>query len=78
MGLMDDIRAHDVSGNRARCSVEAMVAGVTGDDRADLMDALADHTVPATAIARAMQARGFDVKGGAVARHRRGACACPR
>jgi hypothetical protein len=78
MGLLDDIRAHDTVGNRPRCRVELVLAEVTGDDLADLRTALADFTVPATAIANAIKARGHDLNAGSIARHRRGACACPR
>jgi len=78
MGLLDDIRAHDTTGNRARCRVQSILSTVEGEDHDDLMDALKDGMVPATAIAAALQARGYDVNGGSVARHRRGACVCPR
>jgi ribosomal protein L12E/L44/L45/RPP1/RPP2 len=78
MGLLDDIRAHDTSGNRQRCRVQVILSSIEGDDRDDLVAALKDGMVPATAIAAALQARGHDVNGGSVARHRRGACVCPR
>jgi hypothetical protein len=78
MGLLDEIRAHDTTGNRPRCRVEVVLAEVTGDDLADLRTALADYTVPGTAIANAMKSRGYDLPAGSIARHRRGACACPR
>jgi hypothetical protein len=46
------------------------------EERAELDEALASR-VASEAIARAMEKRGHTIKYQTIARHRRGACACP-
>lgn len=47
------------------------------EDAADLDAVLADATIPASAIAKALQARGVPIKQQTVTRHRQRDCSCP-
>lgn len=46
-------------------------------DAADLELVLADATIPASAIAKALQARAIPIKQQTVTRHRQRDCSCP-
>jgi hypothetical protein len=46
-------------------------------DAADLTRLLADVRVQSSAIARALQGRGYPIKAPTVSRHRRRGCDCP-
>jgi hypothetical protein len=61
---------------RPRCTMGLVVEALDDADRADLARLLADRSVPATLISRALIARGFGVKPLTVQRHRRGDCGC--
>jgi hypothetical protein len=56
------------------CGVALLV--LSPEERAELDEALASR-VASEAIARAMEKRGHTIKYQTIARHRRGACACP-
>jgi hypothetical protein len=77
MGLLDDIQAESHSGPE-QCSVAALIESLTGTDRTDLTAALADPSIPHTAITRALNKRGHNMHEKRVAAHRRGDCACAR
>lgn len=75
MGLLDDIKAArpKVGG---RCSIPGFLDSLPAQDRADVVAALADPAIAATAIAKVLQARGHAVSASSLQRHRRGACLC--
>lgn len=76
MSLLDDVRAAGAS--RPTCRIAHLLEEL-GDDLADeLRDVLAVpiHEAGHLAIARALNARGYDVTERVIARHRKGECAC--
>lgn len=78
--LLDDIRAESQP-RGSRCSVSATLNAETipAAVRADLAVALADpEHYTGGAIARALRRRDVDLAEGAIQRHRRGDCRCPR
>lgn len=74
MTLLDDIGAAQRRPGPKGCGVSSVLASLDAKDRADLEAALADPTYQGQAIARALTARGFDVAGLTVQRHRNGVC----
>jgi len=77
MGLLADIQAEAPSGPD-KCSVSILLDALDEADRKDLEAALADGSIPHTAISRALTKRGHDMHDKRVAAHRRGECACAR
>lgn len=75
MGLLDDIAAEQRHGGTS-CRVAGVLEAMTEDDRADLLQAI-KLGLQASSISRALRARGWDVAGNTIARHRRGECRCP-
>lgn len=71
--------AEEVAANLARPGPRCTFTRIDLDreDRADLDRLLADATVPASAISRALIARGFGIKQQTVTRHRQRECSCP-
>lgn len=71
--------AEEVAANLARPGPRCAFALLTLDqeDRADLDRLVADATVPASAISRALIARGHGIKQQTVTRHRQRECSCP-
>lgn len=57
------------------CSVSLLEQALDPAGLAELHEALAS-TVDGAAIARALTARGYDIKANALQRHRRRECAC--
>jgi len=60
------------------CVVERIREGLQGQDAKDFEAALTDPAVYSTALTAVLRARGFNVARGAINRHRRGECGCPR
>lgn len=60
MGLRDEIAAHTQRCGR-KSTFDTVIAVLSPEDAADLRAALADPTVPATRIWRALRARGFEL-----------------
>ena len=77
MTLLDDIKA-ETTGAGPRCTVALLLAGLTDDDRADLTAALANPSIPSSAIHRVLHKRGYAIADTTLHRHRRGTCRCPR
>lgn len=74
--LIDELRAAAVP-RRMACRFAAIYEALSDADAADLRAALADETIPTSAIARVLAGRGHEVSGHTVGRHRRGECRCP-
>lgn len=75
MGLLDEIM--DEKPLKARlCSVRQLLDRMETQEQADLETALEDVMIQATVIARVLERKGHNIKSAAIARHRRGACAC--
>ncbi len=76
MGLLDDIEAQTRRPG-GRCAVGRVLNQLDAKDAADLEHAIADEaTYTGEAIARALTARGHQLKGANVQYHRNGKCAC--
>jgi hypothetical protein len=58
------------------CDTGLLLDRLTEPDRSELLEALADPTVQATALARVLRARGYDIGSWSLQRHRREACRC--
>lgn len=69
MSLLDEIHAATAPGG-PRCTVCVLLTELPDADAADLAAALADRSIPGTAIARALAARDHHMRGNTVNRHR--------
>ena len=76
MGKLADAIKAETRGTGTKCGVKAL--NLAKDIRADLDAALADTTVTAAAIARALTSLGHQVSRSTIARHRSGECQCGR
>lgn len=82
MSLLTEIRGSVITGG-TRCRVIEIRAALSEADRADLDSAISDASIPATAIASALNKRQIKVSDQSLNRHRRnvrgesGGCACP-
>ena len=75
MGLMDEIhQQHRRTGNP--CGVQIVHSQLEGQDAVEFMQAIDDHTITGTSIARALQNRGLRINGEVITRHRRRECRC--
>lgn len=75
MSLLEDIHDEQAESRRGpRCSMCVVMDSLSESDAADLSAALADSSVYATSIARALRRRGVKIKDDAVQRHRSGRC----
>lgn len=76
---MSEIKQHEAR-SKNRCRVKAILEMLEKDDRHDLEVAMADPSISAGAIARALCARGVDLNpnGERIRLHRRGLCGCAR
>lgn len=72
MGLRDDIMRENTK-PRYECAVCYCIADMSKEDAAELVECLADSTIAATAIARALGERGYQInaEGKQIRRHRR-------
>jgi hypothetical protein len=75
MSLLDEIQAARL-GRGTVCSVTSLRETLDPTDRAHFDEALADPTVSAAAIARAVNNRGHKIGQYAIGRHRRRDCTC--
>lgn len=74
MSFIDDVNAASRPPG-PRCSFARL--DLPDADAADLEQVLADAAIPASAIAKALQARGHAIKQQTVTRHRQRDCSCP-
>ena len=74
--LFKDILSENVCAPNQGCGMARLIDGMAESDKADLEQALADPTITASAIDRALRKNGFVVSGNMVRRHRRKDCAC--
>jgi len=75
---MDDIRAEHDAGRVTKCPVSRLLDDIENADKADLIAALDDKSIPNAAIARALERHGNTIRADAIGNHRYGRCACPR
>jgi hypothetical protein len=78
MGKLADAIAANTMSHGPECRVAAVLGKLTKADQADLHAAVADISLPATAIGRGLRSLGHTVSDSQLQRHRRGECACPR
>lgn len=76
-GLLAAMRARDDRPG-PQCSIVAMLAKMTPADADDVRTAIADDSIRASSITAVLRDAGHQLGIDAVARHRRGACACGR
>lgn len=78
-GLAAALTTAQNADTRRGCGVGRVLTALDHADHADLTAALApDSGISGSVIARVLTARGYNVSGGTVQKHRGGACACPR
>lgn len=75
MTLLDDAKAHQVQ-RGTPCSVLLLLHSLSEDDAAELQVALTAD-VEATALSRALTARGHRMSADSIRRHRNRVCLCP-
>mgnify|MGYP003327818511 FL=1 len=75
MSLADALR-QETAPNKEKCAVALVRAQLNETDLATLNAALANPTVSAAAIARALTDIGFPTKQHTMTRHRRNDCSC--
>lgn len=74
MSLKDALQAARDQRPASKCATCRLLASLDKDDRAALQEAL-DSDLPATVIARALLAEGYEVRDQSISRHRRKGCA---
>lgn len=75
MGLLNDIMDERPRKSR-HCTVHLLLASMDTKDQSDLETALEDLTIQSTIIQRVLERKGYKIASTALARHRRGDCAC--
>lgn len=75
MGLRDEINDHKKRAGTV-CLVQQVITKFPKAEVQELKDVLADETVTAASLARALGARGFKIAQGSISRHRRKECSC--
>lgn len=75
-GLLDEIMEHNLGRPGTICSIQKLYDTLPKDDAQALRQAIADPMIKATAIARALKARGHQINDSVVSRHRRKECVC--
>lgn len=69
--LFDDIKKEQVpGGNRSR--IAEILDDLSKEDRKDFIEALNDHSIPASNISKAMAKRGYKLAINVISRYRRG------
>ena len=76
MSLRDQIIAETNIKKGPPCSVSLLLEDLNDEDRAAVIEAMADAKIPSTAIDRALLKEGYRVGSHSLQRHRRGECAC--
>lgn len=74
--LADELKAYRPG--RPRCSFGVILEALDEGDRASVVAALDDPSIPGTHVAKVLSSRGHPVKGDTVRRHGKGECSCPR
>lgn len=75
MSLLDEIKDEQASSRKGpSCGVCTLLVEMDKSDSADLKAALADTTVYATVIAKALSRRDIRVNASTISRHRKGEC----
>ena len=74
--LIDDIKQQNRRPNGPLCTVGVAISKLEGEDRNDMITALADRTITARAIMTALANREIVLTMNPTIRHRRGECAC--
>ena len=75
MALSDALKAETAKRPGPLCTVCIIITTLSKDDRDSLDAAFADVSVTGTAITRALQSEGHEVRAEAVRRHRDNRCA---
>jgi hypothetical protein len=75
-GLLDEILAHNQGRPGTTCGISKLYEALPDDDANALKQAIGDPMIKATAIARALKARGYQITDGTVTRQRRKECVC--
>ena len=68
--LLNEIRQTEVRTGKPPRKIDLILEQLETQDRADLLEAINDHTISGTVIARVLCNKGFQVTRGAVQRYR--------
>lgn len=77
MRLLDAITASALPYHGRGCQMRLVLDGLGEEDAYDVRQALSMSNVTASAISRALDARGVRIPVYTIRRHRRGECTCP-
>lgn len=76
-GLLEAIQTENAKGlNRVKCTVLKVLTGLSDEDQADLLTAIANDKIRATTIAKVLTDRGHVITEFSVRRHRQKRCSC--
>lgn len=75
-GLLEEILANNQGRTGTVCAVKKVLNSMSADDAKVLRDAIDNPLIKATAIYKALKARGFQISDGTISRHRRKECVC--
>lgn len=78
MSFADELAQVKLATQGPRCNVAIVQDAMAPADVAEMEAALADPSIPDSAVLKVLHNRGFDsLKHGSVSRHRRRQCSCP-
>ena len=77
MGFKDLLAQEAGASRYTPCGTATFIAEQSPADRADILEALADTSIPSATIWRAVKPLGYRHCQQTLARHRRGDCQCP-
>ena len=75
MSLLEDVEAHVIR-HGPKCGVVTFLATLEEPFRTEASEAIDNTSVQATALARALKARGLRLSDFIINRHRAGKCSC--
>jgi hypothetical protein len=79
MGLADELLAPYSGPMKGQtCSIAVALEQLDASDGSALVAVLATRSMPAAELSRRLRVNGIQVSQGAIGRHRRGECKCPR
>ena len=75
-GLLEEILSFNQGRAGTVCGVKKVLDSMPEADAKAVLEALADPLIKATAIYKALKARGYQITDGTISRHRRKECVC--
>lgn len=68
--LLDEIKTTPKHTGGVKSKIDLILEKLDTEDRADLLEAINDHTISVTVITRVLRGKGFDIQRSAVQRYR--------